>query len=73
MACVHGPAELKEIWGLPAIDGIFAAIPRDKKFELEIKGCGEDFAGKVDAARERAALKRENIIVAGFDSSAVED
>lgn len=58
---------------LPTIDDIFAAIPKDKKFELEIKGYGEDFADKVEAARKKAGLKRENIIVTSFDSSVVKD
>ena len=58
---------------LPLIDDIFAAIPKDKRFELEIKGYGEDFADKVEAARQKAGLKPWNILVTGFNKEAIKD
>lgn len=58
---------------LPLIDDVLAAIPKDKRFELEIKGYGEDFADKVEAARKKAGLKEWNILVTSFNAEAIKD
>lgn len=58
---------------LPTIDDIFAVIPKDKSFELEIKLYGPSFADKVDAARQRAGLNYNNIIITSFNPSEIKD
>ena len=55
------------------LDDILAVIPKDKKFELEVKWYGKGFADKVDAAREKAGLKRENILITSFSADVVKD
>ena len=58
---------------LPTIDDIFAVIPKDKRFELEIKGYGKDFADKVEQARIKAGLDYWNILVTSFNPEAIKD
>ena len=58
---------------LPMLDDILAVIPKDKKFELEVKWYGKGFADKVDAARKKAGLKRENILITSFSADVVKD
>lgn len=48
---------------IPTIDDIFAIIPKDKSFELEIKTYGDGFADKVEAARKKAGLGYKNILI----------
>ncbi len=58
---------------LPTIDDVFAVIPKDKRFELEIKGYGQDFADKVEQARIKAGLDYWNILVTSGDATAIKD
>lgn len=105
MFCMHGPRELKNLWGIekpidditeadikssrlirpqdfdakyanckiPTIDEVFASIPKDKYMELEIKKYGESFADKVEAARKKAGLDYNNIIVTSFNPEWIKD
>ena len=58
---------------IPTIDEIFAVIPKDKSFELEIKTYGEGFADKVEAARKKAGLGYENILITSFSPDVIKD
>ena len=59
---------------LPLIDDIFAVIPKDKRFELEIKGAYNDkFADKVEQARIKAGLDYDNIIITCFEIKNLKD
>lgn len=58
---------------LPTIDDIFAVIPKDKRFELEIKAYGKDFADKVEQARIKAGLDYWNILVTSSNAEAIKD
>jgi len=58
---------------IPTIDQIFAIIPKDKYFELEIKHYGKDFADKVEDARKKAGLKYSNMIVTSFSPNDIKD
>ena len=58
---------------LPTIDEVFAVIPKDKRFELEIKGYGKDFADKVEQARIKAGLGYWNIMITSFNADAIKD
>ena len=57
---------------IPTIDDMFAAIPKDKSFELEIKsGYSDKFADMVEAARIKAGLDYKNILVTCFSSDVI--
>ena len=58
---------------IPLIDDVFAIMPKDKRFELEVKGYGESFADKVEAARKKAGLDYWNIMVTSFEPSVIKD
>ena len=54
---------------IPTIDEVFAAIPKDKFAEIEIKSYGKTFADKIDAARKKAGLSTKNLIITSFHDS----
>ena len=57
---------------IPTIDDMFAAIPKDKSFELEIKcKCDAKFVNAVEAARIKAGLDYKNILVTCFAHSSI--
>ena len=58
---------------IPTIDDIFAVIPKDKSFELEIKTYGDGFADKVEAARKKAGLGYKNILITSFAPAVIKD
>ncbi len=58
---------------IPTIDDIFAVIPKDKSFELEIKTYGDGFADKVEAARKKAGLGYKNILITSFSPAVIKD
>lgn len=58
---------------IATIDEIFAVIPKDKSFELEIKTYGDGFADKVDAARKKAGLDYKNILITSFSPAVIKD
>ena len=58
---------------IPTIDDMFAAIPKDKSFELEIKVYSPTFADAVEAARIKAGLDYKNILVTCFVPSVLKD
>ncbi len=58
---------------IPTLDDILKVIPKDKRFELEIKKYGADFARKVVEAVERAGLTEKNVLVTSFDYRVIKD
>ncbi len=58
---------------LPLIDDVFAIIPKDKYFELEIKHYGDTFADKVEVARKKAGLDYNNMLITSFDGYVIKD
>ena len=58
---------------MPTLEELFAVMPKDKKFEVEIKTYGPEFAKKLDDARAKYGLKRENIYITSFQGDAVKD
>lgn len=58
---------------IPTLDDLFAALPKDKWAEIEIKGYGKGFADKLDAARKRAGLDVDKLIITSFDLSVIKD
>jgi len=51
---------------IPTFDELLKVIPKDKRFELEIKVYGEGFARKVVEALKRAGLTEKNVLITCF-------
>lgn len=58
---------------LPTLKDVLAVIPKNRRFELEIKHYGKDFADKVEAARIEAGLDYWNILITCFDPAVIRD
>lgn len=58
---------------IPTIDEVFAAIPKDKFAEIEIKYYGKTFADKIDAARKKAGLSTKNLMITSSHDSFLKD
>ena len=58
---------------IPTFDEILKVIPKDKRFELEIKKYGKDFARKAVEAIKRAGLTEKNVLVTCFDPTVIKD
>lgn len=58
---------------IPTFDEILKVIPKDKRFELEIKVYGDAFADKAVEAIKRAGLTEKNVLVTCFNPEVIKD
>ncbi|MBQ6534537.1 MAG: hypothetical protein IJI37_05140 [Opitutales bacterium] len=58
---------------IPTFDELLKVIPKDKRFELEIKVYGADFARKVVEALKRAGLTEKNVLITCFRPEVIAD
>lgn len=58
---------------IPTIDEVFAAIPKDRCAEIEIKTYDDSFADKIDAARKKAGLSPKNLVIISFNDAYIKD
>ena len=58
---------------IPTFDELLKVIPKDKRFELEIKVYGPDFARKVVEALKRAGLTEKNVLITCFRPEVIAD
>jgi len=58
---------------IPTFDEVLKVIPKDKRFELEIKAYGADFARKSMEAIKRAGLTEKNVIVTCGNPANIKD
>ncbi len=58
---------------IPTLDDILKVIPKNKRFELEVKKYGADFARKVVEAFKRAGLTEKNVLITSFNNEVIKD
>ena len=58
---------------IPTFDEVLKVIPKDKRFELEIKTYGDAFADKAVEAIKRAGLTEKNVLVTCFSPEIIKD
>ena len=58
---------------IPTFDEILKVIPKDKRFELEIKTYGDAFADKAVAAIKKAGLTEKNVLVTSSSPEIIKD
>ena len=58
---------------IPTFDEILKVIPKDKRFELEIKTYGDTFADKAVEAIKKAGLTEKNVYITCFKPEVIKD
>ena len=58
---------------LPTMDEVFAAVPAGGVVVFEIKNYGEGYAEKVEAARKKAGLGKDRLVLIAFNADYLKD